>query len=204
MISLRYAFPVLILLALASIPTVIHTYVQAKSDSGKSVTLIPEVLNGYASKPYARHNAEWVDSMFKSNDWFERIYQSPGESDVRLFVARSYDHKRLYHHPELGLSHGRDLESAGVVALPGKDNILVHLYNHVNGQEFVGYVLLYQGDYVDSPITHQIRNALGQLVSARKPMIIFYVSGYYAEAENEFVQTPAASILSAAIRDFNG
>jgi hypothetical protein len=204
MISSRYAFPALVLLVLASIPTVIHTYVGAKSDSGESVTLIPEVLNGWTSRPYNRHNAEWVNGMFRSSDWFERIYMIPGQADVRLFVARSFDHKRLYHHPELGLSHGSNLGSASLVTLPEEAEIPVYLYKQENGNEFVGYVLLYEGDYIDSPITHQIRNALGQLISARKPMTLFYVSGSFAESEKEFQQTPAASILAAAIRDYRG
>jgi hypothetical protein len=202
MISPRYSLAVILLLLIALIPTVIHTYVGAKSDDGKSVKLVPEVLNGWSSTPYSRHKAKWVNDMYGSNDWLERIYASPGKTDIRLFVARSYDHKRLYHHPELGLSHGKKLEREGIVVLPGEESIPVHLHNEADGDEFVAYVLLYEGGYIESPIAHQLQNVFGQLVSSRKPMTMFYVSGRYAKGNDEFLQTPAANILEAAIKKF--
>jgi hypothetical protein len=202
MISLRYSVAVVLLLLIALIPTVIHTYVGAQSDDGKSVSLVPDVLNGWTSTPYSRHKAKWVEDMYGSSDWLERIYTSPEKTDVRLFVARSYDYKRLYHHPELGLSHGKKLEREGIVVLPGEERIIVHLYNELDNDGFVAYVLLYEEGYIESPIAHQLQNVFRQLVSARKQMTIFYVSGRYANGEGKFVQTPAASILTTAIRDF--
>ncbi len=202
MISSRYAIPVILLLFLALIPTLIHTYAGAELDDGKSVAVVEKGLNGFISEPYGRHRQEWVDEMFKSQDWFERVYTHPGKNDVRLFVARSYDHKRLYHHPELGLSYGSNLEQQGTVRLTGGQDIPVHLYNQVDGLGFAGYVLLYDDEFVEDPISHQIKNTLALLVSARKPLTLFYISGSYEKPGVDFRETPAAAILAAAIQDF--
>ncbi len=202
MISSRYAVPVILFLVLASIPTLIHTYAGATLEDGKTVADIRSELNGFTSAPYGRHGQEWVDDMFKSEDWFERIYTSPDRGDFRLFVARSYDHKRLYHHPELGLSYGSNLEREGIVRLTGQSDIPVHLYNQADGLGFAGYVLLYGDEFVEDPISHQIKNTLVLLVSPRKPLTIFYISGSYETPSMDFTETPAASILAVAIQDF--
>ena len=73
MFSHRYALPVVLLLAVALVPTVIHSYMQARNDDGRSAKDIPTTLAGIKSKPYTRHNDAWVMDMFASDDWIERI-----------------------------------------------------------------------------------------------------------------------------------
>ncbi len=202
MISSRYALPVILICSLALVPTVIHSYIKAKVDDGMSTANISTTLNGLSSKPYTRHNAEWVRYMFDSEDWIERIYQTDSGNKTRLFVARSYDHKRLYHHPELGLSHGSNLKSEGIVMLDDKQEIPVHLLRNSDGQALVAYVLLYNGRYIQFPLKHQIGESLKLLASARRPMTLFYIHDAKATVKDEFAKTASAKLLKAAIRSF--
>lgn len=203
MISSRYAPIVALLLILALVPTIIHSYLQQKTDDEVIVSSTIPSIEGYTSEPFTRHNTEWVKTMFDSEDWFERIYRAADGKVIRLFVTRSYNHKRLYHHPELGLSHGSDLKREGVVMLKGERQIPVHLLRNNNGRGLVAYVLLSDGKYIDRPVVHQIQESLKQLVSASRPMTIFYVSDTSSPAGVDFNRTSAAVVLGAAIDRFN-
>ena len=66
------------------------------------------------------------------------------------------------------------------------------------------FVLLYDGKFIDNPISHQIRDSLKQLISARKPMTLFYIADDNAPKNTAFIQSPAASLLNKAIKDFMG
>lgn len=202
MISSRYALSISMILALALIPTVFHSYLAVLVDDGKTAVKIPHVFGEFSSEPYNRHKARWVKQVFDSQDWVDRIYKNPSDTKVRLFVARSYDLKRLYHHPELGLSRGADLKSAGVIMLHGKPEIPVHLLQNRNGPGLVAYVLLYDGMFIRDPLTHQLLEAFRQLISAKKAMTIFYVSDSISTNGTDFKNTSAAFILGEAIRTF--
>lgn len=202
MISSRYALSVTMVLTLALIPTVFHSYLVALIDDGRSAERIPHVFGEFSSEPYNRHKAQWVKQVFDSRDWVERIYKNSSDTKVRLFVARSYDLKRLYHHPELGLSHGTDLESEGVFMLHGKPEIPVHLLQSSSGRGLVAYVLLYDGMFIKDPLVHQLFEAFKQLVSARKTMTLFYVSDSTSPNGADFNKTSAAFILGEAVKSF--
>jgi hypothetical protein len=64
------------------------------------------------------------------------------------------------------------------------------------------FVLLYDGKFIDNPISHQIRDSLKQLFSAGKPMTLFYIADDNAPRDTAFNKTPAASLLEKAIKDF--
>lgn len=117
-------------------------------------------------------------------------------------MARSYDHKRLYHHPELALSYAKDLSRNGLIVLPGQPEIPVNLLQSTARSGIAAFVLLYEGKFITHPISHQVQHSLNLLVSARKPMTLFYISDDNAPNNIPFNQTPAASLLNKAIRDF--
>ena len=200
MITTRYAIPVCILLALALIPTTIHSYIDAKVNDGKSVNNIAVTLNNFTSVP-AKRNASWGMDIFSSKDWFERDYQDKHYHKVRLFTARSYDHKRLYHHPELALSYGHSLSKEGILNLPNSE-IPVHLLSNDDNSMLIAYVLLYNGKFVSDPIKHQLGDSMRLLVNARKPMTLFYASQANLPSNTQLEQSDLASLLSLAIQSF--
>jgi hypothetical protein len=202
MISSRYVRPVVLLLALALVPTVIHSYIRARVDDGRTTATIATTLEEMSSQPFTRHNAGWVMDMFNSGDWIERVYQVDSGHEIRLFVARSYDHKRLYHHPELGLSHGNDFTDGGVVMLAGKQEIPVHLLRGSNGPGIVAYALLYKGRFIRDPLKHQIQDSLKLLISPRRQMTMFYVADASVLPKQPFADTASAKLLMSAIDSF--
>jgi hypothetical protein len=201
MISARYALPVALVLMLALIPTVIHSYLGLKTDDGLSVKNIKTELGNFNSVPTNRQPG-WGEETFGSEDWFERAYTDKQGKSLRLFVGRSYDHKRLYHHPELALSYAKDLKSEGQIRLPGQPPIPVNLLRNDTRPNMAAFVLLFDGKFIDNPILNQIQDSLKQLVSAGKPMTIFYIVDDNAPKTIEFIQSPAASLLNKAIKDF--
>jgi hypothetical protein len=202
MVSSRYALLIIIILAIALIPTVFHTYLAVQDDDGRSVEKIPYVFGEFSSEPYNRHKARWVKQVFDSQNWVDRLYKNSSDATVRLFVARSYDLKRLYHHPELALSRGVDLKSEGVFMLQGKPKIPVHLLKNSSGRGLVAYVLLHNGEFIKDPLAHQLLEIFKQLVSAKKSMTIFYVSDAISPNGADFNNTYAAFILMEAIKNF--
>ena len=201
MVSSRFSLPVALVLALALIPTIIHSYLDSKHKDGLSLQNLPRVLNGYSSKK-TRRNPQWGEDVFDSQDWIERNYSIPGGPVVRLFAARSYDHKRLYHRPELGLSYGVSLQSQGVIHLPGSAPLPVHFLRNERGRGGVVYALLYDDELVEDPISHQIRDSINILFGSKKPMTLIYVSASNLPAVEDLGSSPAALVLRAAVESF--
>lgn len=201
MISSRFALPVIIVLLFSLVPTVIHSYLGLTEEDGRSVTTISAVLNNAASNPSNR-NATWGKDIFDSYDWIERIYKDEHGHNLRLFVARSYDHKRLYHHPELAVSYAKDLGNQRLIHLAGNPPIPVTVLKSPSRPGLAAYVLVYDDKFIDNPITHQLQDSLHLLIGARKPMTLFYVADENAAADVPFEQSPTETLLVSAIKDF--
>ncbi len=200
MLCFRYSTAVIILLIVALVPTIIHSYMDAKTNDGKSVKSIPATLQNYSSKP-SKRNSQWGHDIFKSNNWFERDYYDMYDSKVRLFVARSYDHKRLYHHPELALSYGQSFNKKKVITLPEQPNIPINILISEDQSKLIAYTLLYDDKIIKNPITHQLRDSIRLLVSAKKPMTLFYTSQLISNS-SVIERSSAVSLLVSAILNF--
>ena len=162
MMSTRQALPVIILIMSALIPTIIHSYLNLKTDDNLSTRQISQVLGSYVSKPTQR-KAEWGEDTFACYDWIERIYTNQQGKSVRLFVGRSYDHKRLYHHPELALSYGKDLRMIGEIKYSEQPNIPVKLLANETKPVIAAYALIYDKQFVENAITHQLMTSIVQI-----------------------------------------
>jgi len=201
MISTRYAIPVIILLVLALIPTTIHSYLNTTVNDGKSVHNIAAKLNDFSSTPATR-NTQWGMDIFGSVDWFERDYKDDQYNKVRLFTARAYDHKRLYHHPELALSYGYTLDKNEQITLANNSDIPVFVLKNNENSILVAYVLLYNNEFIKKPINHQFSESMRLFVSARKPMTLFYASQTGLSANTQFEKSAVAEVLASAIQSF--
>lgn len=201
MISPRYAAPVAVLLALALVPTVIHSYRGTRLDDGLDAGGIAEILDGMASSPTGRRPS-WVENNFDTTDWIERTYDVDGV-ETTLFVARSYDPKRLYHHPELALLRGNQTTPAGVAMGRARPDIPLHVVaTERGGQKGVAvYALLYDGAYIDDPVLFQLRTSLELLVSGRRPLTLFMAHALAGRPES-VDEAPATRLLLAAVQDF--
>ncbi len=201
MFSARYAIPVMLLLAMASVPTLIHNYFGLTVSDGKTTSAIGNSFPHFAAIPSSR-NPGWGEVTFECYDWFERIYSSDQGKAVRLFVGRSFDHKKLYHHPELALSYGADLARAEKTEFSLPPEITVYVLRSNGERGMAAYALLYEDRFIGNPVLHQLNNSLKLLVRPRKPLTLFYVSDNEVDSREPFAQTAMAQILTHAVRDF--
>jgi len=192
-----------LLIGLALVPTLIHGYVDMRADDGYTATAVGPRLAGLPSRPSDRL-AGWVKKTLDSDDWSEREYQKPGGGHVSLFISRSYDLKRLYHHPELAVAYGHDLHEAGIQPLAGMTEVPVHVLrgNADQAASLALYALLYDGQFVDNPYTFQLRTAGALLVGPRRPMTLFFALDQTAGAGTSLDGAVVARVLAAAIRSF--
>lgn len=200
MLATRYSIAVIGLLFIALIPTVIHNYLGLKADENFSVRNISEKLDEFTSKPSSRLPL-WGEETFDCYDWIERIYTDENTSNFRLFACKSFDHKRLFHHPELALSYGKSMAKDEIQWLTVDDRkIPVNVLRDANGAGLAAYVLWNDGHFVENPIQYQVKNTLELLVSPKRPMTLFYISDNESRPELSFKKTKTAKLLLKAIQ----
>ena len=203
MISPRFAPATAALIAFALVPTVIHSYAQVRHVDGFSAASIPLHLASMAGQPTKR-SAAWVTEHLHATDWFERTYRN-GAADVVLFVGRSYDTKRLYHHPELALLRGLGLTrgTPAVARTASRPDIPLHVipttWNRQRG--FSVYALLHDGTFIEDPVPYQLRTAHRYLLRGQKPMTLFMATDLRGGAES-LDTAPSTRILLEAIAAF--
>jgi hypothetical protein len=201
-ISTKFAPATTLLLALSLGPTVIHNYRELEIADGRSVTAIPQVLNGASSRATNRRPG-WGLENLASEDWFERVHTT-ANGEVRLFAARSYDPKKLYHHPELAILRGIETSAAPLSHLPGRPDVPMHVLGalYSGGRKGLAvYVLHYDSEFVAEPISFQLRTAAKLLVGGRRPMTLLLATDPSGSVERP-QDSQSAAILSAAVAAF--
>jgi hypothetical protein len=192
-IAPRYLPATAVLLAFALAPTILHSYVGMKASDGKTSAIIPRNLHGMEGIDTGR-SARWVNDQYQAADFIERRYGS----DVTLFVARSYDPKRLYHHPEIGVAYGRRFEPAYVAHVSTtRGPIPVHMLIGEDG--LACYALLYDDEFVESPFRFEAAHIFTTLIGPAREMTLFFAGGSAAAKPTE---SAAVGILVAAIESF--
>lgn len=202
MFAPRFSLPVALLLSLALVPTVIHQYVGLSVDDGRDANAVSAALAGLSGSPTGR-KPSWALRKFESTDWVERWYTATGER-IQLLVARSFDLKRLYHHPELAIVQSDDLVARGVVRLPGRADVPVHVFESrsSDGRGIALYALHYDDEFVDNPIRFQIRTAMSLLVGGRRAMTLFFVHDEDVPQDQSIETLPATRVLLEAVDSF--
>lgn len=193
MIATKYVYAIAALLGIALVPTVIHSYVELTASDGRVTRAVTSALDGVTGID-TRRAPEWVQENFGAEDFIERRY-----SDTTLFVARSYDLKGLYHHPELGAAYGRSYDTHRVQQVSTPDGpVAMHILTGTGG--LACYVLLYDREYVEDPLLFHARQALVMLFSPRRPMTLFFAHGSASNGAPE--ESPVARLVLAALRSF--
>ena len=120
-----------------------------------------------------------------------------------LFIARSFDLKRLYHHPEIGLLRGSDFDRKEIIKIASMPGIPIHFLREHSGTGVAAYALLFDGEFVDNPIAMQLKTSLEMLFSASKPLTLFFVYDSMLQRDSGFEASPAAPVLAEAINRFS-
>jgi hypothetical protein len=202
MLSSRFAAAVVVLLVIAAVPTVIHSYRDSSRHDGRVAADLPVRLAGETGTP-TRRRATWGEERLGSSDWTERTYGT--SRPVKLFVGRSYDLKKLYHHPELAIDYGGGYVAHTVITLPQRPGVPVHMLRGglANPERLALYALEYDGSYVADPIWFQLRTSVELLFSRRGAMTLFFANQDLRSEETP-ESSRAAVLLSAAMEAFEG
>lgn len=201
MISPRYLPALLVLVAAAMVPTLIHSYSDTVATDGRITSEIPVSLADYIGAPTDR-NPNWGKRRFESEDWTERTYSREGD-EVVLTIVRSYDPKSLYHHPELAVSYGTEFDGLETHRFGSHPDIPVHVL--VPGPGVAAramYVLLYDNRFVEAPIAFQIRTAGELLFGRRKPMTLFFALDPRVPDGAKVEGLGATRLMLAAVESF--
>jgi hypothetical protein len=194
MICLRHIPAVAALLGLTCIPTVLHSYMKSTASDERKLNRIPLQLNN--STGAQAHSGEWVPGAFETNDFIERHYGAA----LRLFVARSYNAKRLYHHPELAVAHGDDYERTRVERLAERPEVPVFV---LKGREQTSvYALHYDTFFIANPIRFQLQHSVQLLVRPRQLMTLFFVRNAAPGPDAPLAETPEIRLLLSAVDEF--
>lgn len=196
MIASRYLPALVSLLALAAVPTVLHSYLDTMTGDGRQLEAISRDLNGIHGQPSSGRSPQLVSEQYGTTDFIERQYGPT----MTLFVIRSYDPKKLYHHPELGVAHGDAFQPAVVTRTPERPEVPIFVLESTTGRVSV-YALFSDGRFIEHPMRYQLGNALGLLASPKKPMTLFFVRGRLAGAVRPSPSS-ATALLLAAIDSF--
>jgi hypothetical protein len=200
-IASRWARPVLALLLAALVPTVLHTYGNWRSDAGRPASDVPLRLGSFDGKAAAGDHA-WLREAFATSDWLHRRYTGPDGASLELLIARSYDAKRLYHHPEKATPFARDMVLSGLAHVPVGRAAPAHVLTSERGAT-AAYALLYDGEFVGDPLWFQVREAARSLVQPRRPMTLFLVYDRRGKADaSAFTASRAGRLLQAAIQGY--
>lgn len=201
MIATRYVGAVAGLLALALVPTVVHSYLGLRVDDGRRTEVIPSTLADAREAPLDRPST-WTKPQFRSTDAFERLYMDGAGRSARLVVIRSYDIKTVYHHPENAVAYGMGYESAEVVRLPALPAVPIHVLRKEFPDPAVAlYALHYDQGFIEDPYAFQVRLAWTQVFRVRKPATLLFARGEGRDLDPLDASLPA-KVLVAAINAF--
>ena len=198
MIATRYVAPVCVLLGLALVPTMIHSYADDRERDGRLAAGIPVNLAGYTGFPTDR-NDTWGERRFNSDDWMERTYER-GAEQVRVAVIRSFDAKTLYHHPELAVAYGTPFAGLETRRFAARPDVPVFVLQPGPGVNAAAMYVLHSGNqFVEAPIRFQLQTAGRLLFSRRAPMTLFFVFDPDVREGSSVEDSDAARLLFAAI-----
>jgi hypothetical protein len=180
------------------VPTVVNSYVGRKVvEAPPVVEQLPTSLEGYSSTPTGRRpNA--VRREFDTDDWVERSYSRSGDDSVQLMVARSYDMKRLYHHPELALSE-RDYPEERLVEAGGAAGPVVLHVLEGDPDGLVVYALLYGRETVGNPYVFQLKVVPEAMLTGRRPLTLVFAEQTGPSRGRAVEETPAFALVRAAL-----
>jgi hypothetical protein len=196
MIDVRHLLALAILLAVTAVPTVVHSYLPVNATDGRATARIASRLNGLDARPTDR-SLVWLPDAMAVVDYTERRYGP----DLRLLAVRSYDAKRLYHHPELAIAHGDDYGRASVIRVEDRPEVPIYVLKGARDR-LSAYTLVYEDRFVEDPISFQLRNVVSLLVRPRQLMTLFFVRGSPGSSTHPPGESPAEQLLLAAVDSF--
>ncbi|MFQ5561072.1 MAG: hypothetical protein ACE5FU_10880 [Nitrospinota bacterium] len=189
--------------ALALFPVTIHTYLEVTQNDGRSTAKIKKNLLGLSPLP-GKRKPEKVQKQFDTIDWVERKYIAAGGKQILFFAARSFDYKRLYHHPEIALVGSQNISFREVKKIPGLKDHPVHLIYDKDGEQqgIIVFSISVEDTLVGNPYAFQLLNSWKSLFQFKRPMTLFFVYDPSFSPRGVPEESMAVRLLSEAVLDF--
>jgi hypothetical protein len=138
-------------------------------------------------------------ATFGADSWAERAYDVPGHGRLTVFAASGSDLKKLYHHPELGVLHGRSFDRVRLLSLDDDPARPMHVLQNSTAGDSAIYALVYDGEWVANPYWLQASSAVSSLWRGRRPLTLVMVYGP-GVLENGLPVEAARLALAEAVR----
>lgn len=206
--STRYAPHIALCCALALIPVGVHAYLGLRSDEcARPGTFAPE----HAGLSRGQERTQYMLRNFDATQWREgRVPRDGGAPELRYSIVRSYDAKRVYHRPYNVFLRDETPVSQRIerIEVAGGRELPVHLALYApprtgsRVQGFAAWMLLYDGEAVESPVLAQLSAALGLAVRGTIPMTLAMVWGRILPAEQASAEASAHAWLARSYAEY--
>lgn len=196
MMSTRFSLHVFLLAVIGLLPVARNHYLPNETDQRCAEMAMPVPS---ATQRVWPEEPPWLSEAFDTDDWAVRRVIDDSGSEIVLYVVRSFDWKRLYHHPELAIAHGHDLRYSGVSRLREAPEVPLHtLRGQANGVAV--YSLVYDEVPIAEPIREQLYLGLKVLFRPRRPMTLVFGLRRNAPAHDELTaETLAGHVVRTTL-----
>ena len=205
LVSTRYAPQLAIVMLLAALPVVLHTYAEVESDECAA----PErLVRRSIVRPPSERRIAFIQGKFDTSAFREgRTKAEDGLSRMPWIVLRTHRARNLYYRIANRLLRKEPdsvrVESVevGALTLP----IRRVEYKPEPGSPLgvqAAYLLVYDGEPVDNPYLSQFFAAPQRLFTGSQPMTVFFISGATARGRAEDVKERQTRWILEAWREY--
>jgi hypothetical protein len=213
--SARYALPIALLLLLTAVPALLHESARFEVEDCAAPEQVLALGNGRLPDGGGREAVERYLQRAAAGGRYGAgdlpLGGGPGRLD--FVILRSYDAKLVYHWPAARLTwnargsqrpdrHALELHATPAGTLPVHRAFFETLEKQGGDAFVVAYLLVYHEQPVANPYLAQLRAAPLELVSGRRPMWLFYVSGRVPRERREVAEQAARDWLLGAWQRF--
>ena len=179
-LSTRYTPHLAIVMLLAAVPVVLHSYARVENDECAAPA---RLVRRSIVRPPSTERIAFVEATFGTSQFREgRLPAEDGLPAMSWVVVRTHDAKNLYYrvaHRVLGREPDRvrvESVQVGNVALPIRQvEYTPELGSPLDTR--ASYLLVYDGKPVANPYLNQLLAAPLRVFTGSRPMTVFFISG---------------------------
>lgn len=194
--STRFVPHILVLLVLAGVPTLLHSYGRFDVEDCRNPAALMVLHNGSQRASWVRER--WLERASATREWRQGKRPIPATlHELRTVVVRTYDPKIVYHQPEIALVRGFGADAREVEWIEHAGEALpVHrpyfgIHSDRPAKVVAAYLLVYRGRPVANPYLAQLLAAPLELASGRSPMTLFFATATVGRGEVELAEEAA-------------
>jgi hypothetical protein len=213
--SARYVPGIVLLLLLTAVPALLHESARFEVEDCAAPDEVFALGDGVLPDGGSREPVQRYLRRAAAGGRFAagQLPLAGGRAKLEFVLLRSYDAKLVYHWPAARLTwtargsqrpdrQALDLWAAPTGPLPVHRAYFETLEQQSAGAWVVAYLLVYHDRPVSNPYLAQLRAAPVELLSGRRPMWLFYVSGHVPPGQRTAAEEAAREWLLGAWQRF--